>query len=68
MDLARLCREQHLPWLHANVYVFYPTETKIGARPVQHDGAAGIDHMCLEEHFIDPATVGDDLELVGGEV
>lgn len=63
MYLSCLRREQHLAWLHAYVHVLYSAEAEVGAWPVQHDGAAGVDHVCLEEHLIDVAVVVDDFEL-----
>ena len=35
---------------------------------MQHDGAAGVDHVCLEEHFVDVAGGGDDVEFGRGQV
>lgn len=68
VNLACLRRKQHLAWLHAYVYVLYTAEAKVGARAVQHDGAACVDHVGLEKHFVDLAVVVDDFELVGREV
>lgn len=68
VDLARLGREQHLPGLHADVDVLDAPEPEVGAWSVQHDGAAGVDHVRLEEQLVDLPVVVDDLELVGGEV
>lgn len=68
VDFARLRRQQHLAGLHADVYAFDAAEAQVAARPVQHDGAAGVDHVGLEEHFVDGAVVGDHVELRGRQV
>ena len=58
VNLSRLRRQQDLAWLHAYVYAFDASETQITARPVQHDGAAGIHHVRLEEDLVDVAVIG----------
>ena len=52
MDLAGLRGEKDLARLYANVHSLYSSETEVASRPVQHDCAAGIDHVCLEEYFV----------------
>lgn len=68
MNLAGLCGQQHLSWLHADVHTFDAAEPQITTRPVQHNRGAGIDHMCLEEHLIDYAVVVDDVKFADGQV
>jgi hypothetical protein len=54
--------------LHADVYAFDAAEAEITAGSVQHDGAAGVDHVCLEEHFVDVAVVVYNVEFGRREV
>ena len=35
---------------------------------MQHDRAASVHHVCLEEHFIDMAVIVDNVEFGGGKV
>jgi hypothetical protein len=68
VDFTGLRREEDLAWLHAYVDALDAAETEVRARTVQHDGAAGVDHVCLEQHFVNVAVVVDDVEFGGREV
>lgn len=54
--------------LDADVDSLHAPEAKVASGAVQHDGAAGVNHVCLEEDFVDYAVVVDDVEFVYGKV
>jgi hypothetical protein len=60
-----LRRQENLAWLHAYIDALDAAETEVGARAVQHDGAACVDHVCLEQHFVHVAVVVDNVEFGG---
>jgi hypothetical protein len=68
MDLASLRRKENLARLYADVHSLYSSKTKVAARSVQHDCTAGIDHMCLEEYFVNDAVSVHDVEFGWWEV
>lgn len=68
MDFAGLCGKEDLTRLDADIYALDAAEAQVAARSVEHDGAAGIDHMCLEEHFVDMAIVVDDVQFAWRKV
>jgi hypothetical protein len=57
VNLSRLRRQQDLAWLHAYIHAFDASKAQIAARPMQHDCAAGIYHVRLEEDLVDVAVV-----------
>jgi hypothetical protein len=63
-----LRRQEDLAWLHAYIDALDAAETKVGAWAVQHNGAACVDHVCLEQHFVDVTIVIDDVEFGGRKV
>ena len=60
--------EEDLAGLDANVDAFDAPEAEVAAWAVQHDGAAGVDHVCLEEDFVDYAVVVHNVEFAYGKV
>ena len=68
MYFARLSRQKHLAWLNADIHALDAAETKITAGAMQHDCASGVDHVCLEEHFVNVAVIVDNVEFGRGQV
>jgi len=54
--------------LHAYIHALDAAKAQITPGAVQHDGAACVDHVCLEQHFVDVAVVVYDVEFGDGEV
>lgn len=63
VDLPGLRGKQHLSRLHADIHALDAAEAQVAARPVQHDCAAAVDHVGLEEDFVDVAGVVDDIDF-----
>lgn len=57
VNFSRLRRQQDLAWLHAYIHAFDASKAQVAARPMQHDRAAGIYHVRLEEDLVDVAVV-----------
>jgi hypothetical protein len=68
VDFAGLCGEENLARLYADVYSLYSSEAKATPRSVEHDCAARVDHVCLEEYLINNAVVVHDVEFRGRKV
>jgi hypothetical protein len=55
--------KENLARLYADVYPLYSSEAEVASRSVQHDCAACVDHVCLEEYLIDDTIVAHNVEL-----
>lgn len=68
VNFASLCRQEDLAGLHTNIHTFHSPKAQIASRPVQHDCAASVDHVCLKQHFIDHPVVIDNVKFACGKV
>jgi hypothetical protein len=63
MDLSSLRRQEHLTWLHAYVHAFDASKAQVTPWTMEHDRAAVVHHVCLEQHFVDMAVVVHNVGL-----